>query len=130
MKISTILIRTAGFICLLFMIFHIMFHKMFNWPESLNCLDLNNRSIFLTYHFISILITGFMAFVAIVQVKALLTSNLKYSILGMFAMFYMIRIIAEFTLFGLSSISPIILILCAVPLIFFLVPIFVKTQNS
>ena len=130
MKTSIKLIRAAGLICLLIMIFHALFHKMFNWPESLNCLDNRNRSIFLTYHFIIILITGFMAFVALFQTKSLLQSNLRYSILGMFSLFFLIRIITEFTLFGIRSSSPVILILCLVPMAFFLLPMIVHTEND
>jgi hypothetical protein len=77
MKLSIILIRTAGAICLLFAIFHVFFHKLFNWPESLSCLDVNNRAILLTYHYISILILGFMAITAIFQAKAILKSQLN-----------------------------------------------------
>lgn len=129
MKTSKLLIRIAGVICLLFMIFHTMFHKMFNWPESLACLDNINRSILLTYHYISILITGFMAFVSLVQTKDILKSSLKYSVLGMFSLFYLIRIITEFTLFGIDGNSLIIIVLCAIPMLCYLYPLFIKIQD-
>ncbi len=128
MKLSIILIRTAGAICLLFAIFHVFFHKLFNWPESLSCLDVNNRAILLTYHYISILILGFMAITAIFQAKAILKSQLKYSILSMFALFFLIRIYAEFSLFGISQATPVILIICLIPVICFALPIFINTM--
>jgi len=106
------------------MIFHFLFYKMLNWGEALKALDNDNRSILLTYHYISILITGFMAFVAMFQAKQLLASQLKYSVLGAFALFYIIRIITEFTLFGLSGFSAVILPLCAIPAACFLIPLF------
>jgi len=130
MKIITILIKTAGVICLLFMFFHLLFFKLFNWPESLKSLSNDNRSILLTYHYISILLTGFMAFVALFQTKAVLSSSLKYSVLGMFSLFYLIRIITEFTLFGIGGDSVIIIVMCAIPLLFFGIPLLVNTRTE
>jgi hypothetical protein len=129
MKLSLILLRIAGAICILFMVFHAFFHKMFDWPNSLSCLDVTNRGIMLTYHYISILIIGFMAVVGLFQAEALLKSPIKYSVLSMFSLFYLIRIITEFTLFGISAASPVIFIMCAVPMIFFALPIFINTTN-
>lgn len=129
MKTSKLLIRIAGVISLLFMILHTMFHKLCNWPASIACLDNGNRSILLTYHYISILITGFMAFVSLVQTKEILNSQLKYSILGMFSLFYLIRIITEFTHFGIQSSSAIILVLCAMPVLCYLYPLFIKVKQ-
>lgn len=129
MKTSKLLIRIAGVISLLFMILHTMFHKLCNWPASIACLDNSNRSILLTYHYISILMTGFMAFVSLVQTKEILNSQLKYSILGMFSLFYVIRIITEFTHFGIQSSSVIILVLCAIPVLCYLYPLFIKVKQ-
>jgi hypothetical protein len=129
MKKQIILIRIAGFICLLFLVFHAMFHRLFDWPNSLSCLSQINRSIMLTYHYISILILSFMTLVSLIQTKSLLESKLKYSILGMFSLFFIIRIITEFTLFGFGPQSPVIIILCTVPFILFLIPIFYKSNE-
>ena len=73
----------------------------------------------LTYHYISILITGFMGVIPLFQTKGLLNISLKFSILSMFSLFYMIRIITEFTLFGISKTSPVIITMCAIPMIFY-----------
>jgi hypothetical protein len=128
MKISVVLIRIAGFLSLLFLVFHALFHRMFDWPNSLSCLDVNNRAILLTYHYISILIFSFMSVISLFQVSELLKSKVKYSVLGMFSLFFLIRIITEFTLFGIGSESLIILIVCAIPMICFALPIFIKTN--
>jgi hypothetical protein len=124
MKTQIILLRIAGCISLLFMLFHFAFQKMFDWEHSLSCLSQVNRSILLTYHYISFLITGFMGIIPLVQTKVLLGSPLKYTVLSMFALFYLIRIITEFTLFGFAlPQSPIIIFMCAVPLIFYTFPL-------
>ena len=129
MKKHLIFLRIAGSISLLFMLFHFAFYKLFDWQHTLNCLSQNNRSILLTYHYISILITGFMGIISLFQTKALLNSSLKYSILSMFGLFYLIRIVTEFTLFGFAkSPSPVILIMCTIPMILYTLPLFYKTK--
>jgi len=131
MKTPIILLRIAGTISLLFMLFHCAFYKIFQWNTALSCLSQLNLSIMLTYHFISILITGFMGFITLFQAKTLLNSPLKYSILGMFSIYFLIRIIAEFSLFtGVHSviISVIIISLCAIPVIFYLIALFYKSS--
>lgn len=130
MKTHRILIRTAGVISLIFMLFHLAFNRLFNWDNTLICLSQSDRAILLTYHYISILITGFMAYVSLFQTKALLNSSLKISILGLFDLFYMIRIITEFTQFGFSiPQSFVILIMCSIPLICYAIPIFCKQKS-
>jgi hypothetical protein len=99
---------------------------MFNWENALNGLSSMNRAIFLTYHAICILMLLFMGIIPIFQTKSLLGSSLKYGILSLFLLFYLIRIVAEFTLFGISSSSPAILIMCLVPMIFYSIPLFSK----
>ncbi len=128
MKTQFILLRIAGIISFLFLVFHLMFYKMFNWNSGLSCLSNDNRAIMLTYHVISILITGFMALIPLIQTKTLLNSPLKYTVLSMFCLFYMVRIITEFTLFGFSKASPVILIMCIIPMAFYAVPIFSKQK--
>jgi hypothetical protein len=129
MKLSIILLRVAGVVCLIFTISHAMFHKMFNWPETLLCLNLINKAIMLTYHYLIILTIGFMAIVCLFQTKALLKSPIKYSVLAFFSLFYLIRIITEFTLFGTNGPSVFILVLCAIPMVLFAIPIFINTTK-
>ena len=129
MKKNVIMLRFAGSISLLFMLFHFAFFKMLDWQHTLSCLSQDNRSILLTYHYISILITGFMGIIPLFQAKALLNSPLKYSILSMFGLFYLIRIVTEFTLFAkVNNPSPVILVMCAIPLILYSLPLFSKTN--
>jgi hypothetical protein len=131
MKTHIVLLRIAGCISLLFMFFHFSFYKMFEWDNTLGCLSQVNKSIFLTYHYVSFLVTGFMGIIPIVQAGILLGSKLKYSVLSFFALFYLIRIITEFTLFGLSMPqSLIIIVMCALPMVLFSIPIFIKVYEN
>jgi hypothetical protein len=130
MKTQIILLRIAGIISLMFMLFHFAFYKLFDWENTLSHLSKDNLSIMLTYHYVSILVTGFMGFVPLFQTKVLLKSSLKYTILSFFAFFYFIRIVTEFTLFGLSMPqSIIIIVMCAIPMFFYAIPIFFKLKQ-
>lgn len=130
MKTQLLLLRIAGCISLLFVVFHLLFYPMFNWENTLNGLSSVNRAIFLTYHSICILMLFFMGIIPLFQTKSLLGSSVKYSILSLFSLFYLIRIVAEFTLFGISPSSPAILIMCLVPMIFYAIPLFSKQMTK
>ena len=130
MKTQILLLRIAGCISLLFVVFHLLFYPMFNWENTLNGLSSVNRAIFLTYHAICILMLLFMGIIPLFQTKSLLGSSVKYSILSLFSLFYLIRIVAEFTLFGISPSSPAILIMCLVPMVFYAIPLFSKQMTK
>jgi hypothetical protein len=124
MKMQVLSLRITGIICLFFLIFHLAFNKLFNWQEALTCLSQSDRAIMLTYHFISILILSFMTFILCFQPKTLLSSNLKYSVLGMFILFFTLRIITEFTQFGFSGFPSIIVIfMCGLPVLLTAIPL-------
>lgn len=129
MKTQIILLRIAGCIALFFMLFHLAFAKIFNWPDSLSCLSVNNRAILLTYHYISILILAFMAYIGLVEANNIIRNSLRYSLLSFFSLFFLIRIVTEFTLFGYNDTSLVILILCILPLIFFAIPLFYNNNK-
>ncbi|WP_139265139.1 hypothetical protein [Bacteroides ihuae] len=128
MKNQTLLLRIAGLISLLFVVFHLFFYRVFNWENDLGCLPNVDRAIFLTYHAICLLLLLFMGIIPISQAKALLSSSVKYGVLSLFSFFYLIRVITEFTFFGISSTSPIILIMCLVPMILYAIPLFSKPR--
>jgi hypothetical protein len=113
------------------MLSHCIFPYAFHWKENLACLYGSDRAIFLTYHYIIILIIGFMAYMLLIQPRTLLNSPLRYAILGFFILFYIIRIITEFTLFGYTMPqSPVIIILCIIPVILWLVTLFNKNTTE
>lgn len=46
MKTQILLLSVAGFISLLFVVFHLLFYRMFNWENTLDGLSSVNRAIF------------------------------------------------------------------------------------
>ncbi|MFA6873453.1 MAG: hypothetical protein WCQ86_05685 [Bacteroidaceae bacterium] len=130
MRKQTILLRIASIFSLFGVVFHLLFYRLFNWGEILNGLPTLDKAIFLTYHAICILTLLFMGVFPLLQTKDLLKSRLKYGILSFFSLFYLIRIIAEFTLFSLTPSSPIILLLCLIPMGGYSIPLFIKTKGQ
>src|SRR5512145_29470 len=129
MKTHINMLHTAGIICLPFMFFHFAFNRLFGWDTSLACLSQSDRGILLTYHYISILLLGFMAVVLLFQAKEILVSKLRFSVLGLIILFFTIRIVTEFTLFGWNMPgSPVIILLCLVPVVLLIIPLASNTK--
>ncbi len=127
MKASIICIRIAGIVCAFFTVSHSLFNRMFHWETSLSCLSQLDRAIMLTYHYLIILIIGFMSVVALFQPKQIIESKIGSSVLLLFSVFYLLRIVTEFTLFGFSGSGSIIIVaMCLVPMVLFIVPLFTK----
>jgi hypothetical protein len=123
--------RISGGANLFFMFFHCAFYKTFGWHQSLSCLSRFDRSIMLTYHYLIILTIGVMGIIPFLQAKIIINSPVKYILLSFFSVFYFIRIVAEFTLFGYSGVhSFVIIALCAIPIICNMVPMFYRPQDD
>lgn len=130
MKKSIHLLRISGMLCLFFAASHAAFEKVFNWEQSLSTLTQMDRAIFFTYHYELILLLLFMSALLLIKPAGLLTSPLRYFILGMFALFFLIRIIMEFTLFGLTAKESIIIVaFCLAPIVLFIMALFNKNKK-
>ncbi|MBN1427408.1 MAG: hypothetical protein JXB07_03425 [Anaerolineae bacterium] len=111
----------AGCIGLLFLIFHITFPWMFNWKETLACLDRNNWAILQTFNLASILMLAAMVFFSFRYPSELAGTSLGHSMLVFFSLFYAIRIAAEFAFFGYTGIGSVVIIgLCLAPAVAYL----------
>jgi hypothetical protein len=129
MKTSVICLRIAGIICILFVVFHFAFYKIFNWENTLSCLSQSNRAIMLTYHYISILILLYMTIVSLFQAKQVIESKIKVSVLLLFCCFYVLRMVTEFSLFGYKGVASIVILtMCLIPTGLFAVPMIINTK--
>lgn len=118
MKTKITLFRITGVCSILFLAFHFAFPSLFCWSESLACLNPTNKGIFITYHYMSVSLFVFMIVLFLFQSKALLASPLRYSILPLVALLFTIRIITQFTHFGISSpLAPVVILFCLVPVV-------------
>ena len=110
------MIEVAGGINVLFFLFHLMFHSLFDWKESLGCLSHGNWAIFQTFYLGSLLIVGTMAYLSLRFPTDLYASRFGKSISFTFSLYYVIRIAAQLLFFGFAGpISFVIVALCAAP---------------
>lgn len=121
----------AGCISLLFLIFHIAFPWLFNWDKTLACLDRANWAILQTFNLGSILMVATMVFFSFRYRNELVHATLGRPILIVFALYYLIRIAAEFMFFGFAIPSSIIIIaLCLIPALAYLLAAVVRPSEA
>jgi hypothetical protein len=106
----------AGGISVLFLLFHLLFPQLFNWKETLTCLNPANWAIFQTYNLVAILMVGTITYFTFRHTVELTETSLGRSLLVVFSLFYLIRTVAQFIYFGFQGISSlVIVILCLAP---------------
>ncbi len=116
MKKTKTSMMVAGGISILFLIFHLLFPQLFDWKETLTCLDPANWAIFQTYNLVAILMVGTITYFTFRHTVELIQTSLGRSLLVVFSLFYLIRTAAQFIYFGFQGIgSLVIVILCLAP---------------
>ena len=111
----------AGVISLLFFVFHVLLFRLFNWNETLTCLNQSNWSIFQTFNLVSILMVGTITYFSFRHPVELAKTALGKSLLFVFSLFYLIRIASQFIFFGYEGFgSLMIVVLCLIPALIYL----------
>ena len=115
---SELLLTVAGIYHLLFLIFHLMFWRLFNWKDDLKTLSFINKSIFQVLNICLSLVFGLFAYISIVHADELLTTTLGHTLLRFITFFWIARGIQQILFFKLrhwsSWVFTIIFILGAV----------------
>ncbi len=115
-KTIKIMMVVSGVISLLFSVFHVLFFKLFNWAETLACLDHANWATFQTFNLVAILMVVAITYFSFRYPGELIETSLGKSLSVVFGLFYLIRVVAEFVFFGYDGVrSIVILVLCLVP---------------
>jgi len=123
MKKHKIFIKAAGFVTILFSVFHLFFYWMFNWQTSLKCLDLNNWAIFHTFNIIMDVMFVLFAVLSLFFSTKLITETTGKIWLLFMSSVYVVRIICEFVLWGFNWVqSPVIILLCVIPAVLYTIP--------
>ena len=97
-----ILIKAGGVYCVVLVIFHLFFRKIFNWDGELIKLNRLNRALIpvlnlsLTFAFIV------FAYVSFVHTEELLTTPLGRSLLLLISLFWLFRAIQQIVFFKLE----------------------------
>ncbi len=97
-----ILIKAGGIYCIGFVVFHLLFWRIFKWNEDLRSLSFINRAIMqvvnlsLTFSFI------IFGYISLVHTNELLSSSLGQSLLILIALFWLARSIEQAVFFKLN----------------------------
>lgn len=123
------LLRITGIISFLFTLFHLAFPLMPYWESSLNAMVNDMKYIFITYHYALTTFLFGMGYILTFQLKKLIDSPVKNSILFLFSSLFIIRIITEFALWKVPMPQAIfVLPFCVFPVLTFGITIFSKTS--
>jgi len=109
--ISEILIIVGGVFNLGFVLFHIMFWRVFHWKEDLASLTHINRSVMQIMNLCLIFIFLVMAYVSFFQRPDLLQTGMGKTLLVAFSGFWFLRMIEQVIFFGMKKKISVILTL-------------------
>lgn len=122
-------IRIGGALSILFTIFHSAFYWMFKWNETLTVMTTFDRAILLTFNLICILLLLYSVILSLGFTRKLIETTIGKSLLLFFTLFYLLRIVCEFTYFGFMMPSSIIIIaICLIPALSFGLPAIIKSK--
>ena len=125
METSVLLLRSGGVVKLLLGILHICFWSLFNWPDELGKLSIDNSNIMQMLNLFLIVFFFYTAFILMFMPGKLLVNTAGRIFIWMFAVLYLARLAMEFW-FPDGSIG--FAIFMAVTISFFTFPL-VKTKN-
>ena len=96
------LIKAGGIYCFGFVIFHLMFWRLFNWGEDLKSLSFINRAtmqvlnLSLTFAFV------IFGYISLFHSRELLETALGHSLLVLISLFWLLRAIEQVVFFKLK----------------------------
>lgn len=96
MTTSILLLRLGGVINLLIGILHIGFWGLFDWPEELAKLSIDNSNIVQMLNLFTIVFFFYTAFILMFMPGKLLINTAGRLFIGMFAILYLARLAMEF----------------------------------
>ena len=97
-----IVIKVGGMYCFAFVVFHLLFWRLFNWREDLRSLSFLNRNIMqvlnlsLTFAFV------IFGYISLVHTTELLVTPLGKSLLVLIALFWLARAVEQVVFFKLK----------------------------
>lgn len=128
-KTANKLIGTGGIFSALFLILHIAFYWIFNWENTLEVMNPEDKAILLTLNLVVILLLIYAVAVSFCFSQQLPQTATGRSLLLFFASFYSLRMVAEFLYFGFRfPTSLAALALCLIPALCYGIPAIAKSE--
>ena len=96
------LIKAGGIYCFGFVIFHLMFWRLFNWSEDLRSLSFINRAIMQVLNLSLSFAFVIFGYVSLFHSRELLETALGHSLLVLISLFWLLRAIEQVVFFKLK----------------------------
>ena len=103
------LIKIGGYYHIAFLIFHIMFWKLFDWKKDLKSLSYINRAVMQILNIKLIYVFLVFSFISIFYTKELLTTELGFVLIVSIMLFWLFRTIEQLIFFDIKNSKSIIL---------------------
>ena len=103
------LIKIGGYYHIAFLIFHIMFWKVFDWKKDLKSLSYINRAVMQILNIKLIYVFLVFSFISIFYTKELLTTELGFVLIVSIMLFWLFRTIEQLIFFDIKNSKSIIL---------------------
>ena len=97
---NEILILAGGFYMLVLIIFHILFWRIFHWPESLTTLNHVNKSTIQVLNLSITFIFAIIAYISFTYTDDLITTELGRSLLLLISMLWVFRAALQVLFYG------------------------------
>jgi hypothetical protein len=122
---ASCLVVVGGIYNLLFGIFHLSFWKLFNWGEELSHMSPINRAVMQMLNVAVIVFLFMMACVSMVYSDEMVTTGLGKTLLLGISIFWITRLIGEFTLKNGTQINPKLVIIFLIGIFLHILPMFI-----
>ena len=97
-----LLIKAGGIYNIVFVVFHLLFWRIFNWGEDLWSLSFLNKAIMQVVNLCLTFVFGIFAYISLVHSAELLTTPLGKGLLLLMAVFWFFRTILQAMFFKLK----------------------------
>ncbi len=97
-----ILIKAGGIYSLGFVIFHLLFWRIFDWDRDLRSLSFLNRAIMQVVNLSLTFVFFIFGYISLMHTRELLESSLGHSLLLLIALFWFLRAIEQVVFFKLK----------------------------
>jgi len=118
----------GGVLNILLGIFHFMFWGIFDWPNTIMCLSLENRGILEVLNIHVAITILFFGYVSLFQTKKLLDEKFGRIVILFIAFFYFIRLINEFIFWPLNTATIVSAIILLILILLYFIPYVLLTR--
>jgi len=124
-KIIKIFFNLSSIYNILFIIFHLMFWKLFKWNTDLKKISFINKQVMQIFNICLMIFFSIMSITTLFFQNEILNTNLGIALLIMFSTFWFLRTIQQIIFFGFKKIfSTILIVIFLIGSIIYIIPVY------